>query len=145
MWDPKPKSGENPDAEKLKYNGKKIKGAILKRLDLERERELTSAMRRGWRGKQREHDPWRRRTPFLFSLSSSRSLCCWRERECESQREREREENMKSRSVVLHDTLLNLTNGKEPNYVCFFLENQIMCFFIKRIRWDSNSNFYILG
>jgi len=38
LWDPKPKSGENPDAGKRKYNGKKIKGAILKIMDLKREK-----------------------------------------------------------------------------------------------------------
>lgn len=134
MWDPKPKSGENPDAEKLKYNGKKIKGAILKRLDLERERELTSAMRRGWRGKQREHDPWRRRTPFLFSLSSSRSLCCWRERVCESQREREREKKI-WRVAVLCCTTLSLIwpMGRNQIMFVFFLRIKLCVFLLKEL------------
>jgi len=35
-------------------------------MDLERERGLTSAMLRGWKGRQRGHDPERRKTPLLW-------------------------------------------------------------------------------
>lgn len=110
---------------------------VKKIMDLKGEgwRELTSAMRRGWRGKQRERDPGRRRTPF-FSLSSSRSLCCARKTMLW-----EKERKKWGRVWELNDTahfgfcvvLCECPMGR--NQIMFYLWkwNQIKCFYRIRI------------